>query len=149
MTHMSWRTVWVRSTRCEASQQSWIPPSYSSTAVTYPGHNSNLTKRSVFIAKVMNNWISTELWWKYGEMGKIKYSYNTCPSTTLCTINPTQTGLGFNFYSMQVESGLQSALHLHTVQLLIEGDDTRGCGDTIGPPEDGQRAARNMLRSIV
>jgi len=32
---------------------------------------------------------------------------------------------------MQVESGLQSALHLHTVRLLTEGDDTRGCGDTI------------------
>ena len=45
--------------------------------------------------------------------------------------------------------GLQSALHLHTVRLLTEGDDTRGCGDTIGPPEDEQRAARNMLRSVV
>ena len=52
-------------------------------------------------------------------------------------------------YSMQVESGLQSALHLHTVRLLIEGDDTRGCGDTIGPPDDEQRAARNMLSSVV
>ena len=52
-------------------------------------------------------------------------------------------------YSMQVESGLQSALHLHTVQLLTEDDDTRGCGDTIGPPDDGQRAARNMLRSVM
>jgi len=39
--------------------------------------------------------------------------------------------------------------HLHTVQLFIEGDDTRGCGDTIGPPEDEQRAARNMLKSVV
>ena len=46
-------------------------------------------------------------------------------------------------HSMQVESGL------HTVRLLTEGDDTRGCGDTIGPPEDEQRAARNMLRSVV
>ena len=45
--------------------------------------------------------------------------------------------------------GLQSALHLHTVRLLTEGDDTRGCGDTIGPPDDKQRAARNMLRSVV
>ena len=36
-------------------------------------------------------------------------------------------------YSMQVESGLQ----------------TRGCGDKIGPPDDEQRAARNMLRSVV
>ena len=52
-------------------------------------------------------------------------------------------------YSMQVESGLQSALHLLAVRLLTEGDDTRGCGDTIGPPDDEQRAARNMLRSAV
>ena len=52
-------------------------------------------------------------------------------------------------YSMQVESGLQSALHLHTVRLLAEGDDTRGCGDTICPPEDEQGAARNMLRIVV
>jgi len=40
-------------------------------------------------------------------------------------------------------------LHPHTVRLLTEGDDTRGCGDTIGPPDDEQRAARNMLRSVV
>ena len=52
-------------------------------------------------------------------------------------------------YSMQVESGLQSALHLHTVRLFTEGDDTRGCDDTICPPEDGQLAARNMLRIVV
>ena len=52
-------------------------------------------------------------------------------------------------YSMRVESGLQSALHLHTVRLFTEGDDTRGCGDTICPPEDERRAARNMLRSVV
>jgi len=52
-------------------------------------------------------------------------------------------------YSMHMESGLQSALHLHTVRLLTESDDTRGCGDTICPPEDDQRAARNMLRIIV
>ena len=52
-------------------------------------------------------------------------------------------------YSMQVEIGLQSALNLHTVRLFTEGDDTRGCGDTICPPEDEQRAARNMLRIVV
>ena len=52
-------------------------------------------------------------------------------------------------YSMRVESGLQSALHPHTAHLFTEGDDTRGCGDTIGPPDDEQRAARNMLRSVV
>ena len=54
-------------------------------------------------------------------------------------------------YSMQVESGLQSALHLHTVlvRLFTEGDDTRDFVDTICPPEDEQRAARNMLRIVV
>jgi hypothetical protein len=52
-------------------------------------------------------------------------------------------------YSMPVESGLQSALNLHTVRLFTEGDDSRGCGDTICPPEDEQRAARNMLRIVV
>jgi len=31
----------------------------------------------------------------------------------------------------------------------FQGDDTRGCGDTICPPEDEQRAARNMLRIVV
>ena len=44
---------------------------------------------------------------------------------------------------------LQSALHPHTVRLFTEGDDTRGCGDKIGPPDDERRAARNMLRSVV
>ena len=52
-------------------------------------------------------------------------------------------------YSMQVESGLQSPLHLRTVRLFTEGDDTRGCGDTICPPEDEQRAARNVLKIVV
>ena len=50
---------------------------------------------------------------------------------------------------MPVESGLQSALNRHTVRLLVKSDDTRGCGDTIGPPEDEQRAARNMLRRVM
>ena len=40
-------------------------------------------------------------------------------------------------------------LHPHTVRLLTEGDDTRGCGDKIGPLDDEQRAARNMLRSVM
>jgi len=40
-------------------------------------------------------------------------------------------------------------LHPRTVRLLTEGDDTRGCGDTIGPPDDEKHAARNMLRSVV
>jgi len=50
---------------------------------------------------------------------------------------------------MQVESELQSVLYLRTVRLFTEGDDTRGCGDTIRPHEDEQRAARNMLRIVV
>ena len=44
---------------------------------------------------------------------------------------------------------VESALHLHTVRLFTEGDDTRGCGDTIGPPEDEQRVALNILRIVV
>ena len=48
-------------------------------------------------------------------------------------------------YSMRVESWLQSALHLHTVRLFTEGDDTRGRGGTIFPREDEQRAARNIF----
>ena len=48
-------------------------------------------------------------------------------------------------YSMRVES----APNLHTVRLLTEGDDTSGCGDKICPPEDEQRAARNMLRIVM
>ena len=65
--------------------------------------------------------------------------------------NCVTTASGIVTLSMQVKSGLQtqSALHLHTVRLPTEGDDTRGCGDTIGPPEDEQRAARNMMRSVV
>ena len=51
--------------------------------------------------------------------------------------------------STRVKSGLQSALHPRTARLFTEGDDTRGCGDTIGPPDDEQRASRNMLRSVV
>jgi len=43
----------------------------------------------------------------------------------------------------------ESAVHLHTVRLFTEGDNTRGCGDTICPPEDEQRAAQNMLRIVV
>jgi hypothetical protein len=43
----------------------------------------------------------------------------------------------------------ESALNLHTVRLLVKSDDTRGCGETICPPEDEQRAARNVLRIVV
>ena len=52
-------------------------------------------------------------------------------------------------YSMPVESGLQSALNRHTVWLFTECDGTRGCNNTICPPEDEQGTARNMLRIIM
>ena len=51
--------------------------------------------------------------------------------------------------SPSVNRRTESALHLHTVRLFTEGDDTRGRGDTICPPEDEQRAARNMLSIVV
>jgi len=52
-------------------------------------------------------------------------------------------------YSMQVESGLQSALNRHTARLFTESDDTSGCSNKICPPEDEQGAARNMLRIVM
>ena len=52
-------------------------------------------------------------------------------------------------YSMPVESGLKSALNRHTVQPFTESDDTRGCNNTICPPEDEQGTGRNMLRIIM
>ena len=51
--------------------------------------------------------------------------------------------------SMPVESGLQSALNLHTVRLFVKSDATRGCSNTICPPEDEQGAVRNMLRIVM
>ena len=52
-------------------------------------------------------------------------------------------------YSMRFESGLQSALNRHTVRLFTEGDDTRGCNNTICPPKDELGTARHMLRIIM
>ena len=52
-------------------------------------------------------------------------------------------------YSMPVESGLQSALNRHTVRPFTGSDDTRGCNNTICPPEDEHSTARNMLRIIM
>jgi len=42
-----------------------------------------------------------------------------------------------------------SALNRHIVRLFTDSDDTRGCSNTICPPEDEQRAARNMLRIVM
>jgi hypothetical protein len=52
-------------------------------------------------------------------------------------------------YSTQVESGLQSALNLCTVQTFTESEDTRCCVNTIFPPEDGHVNAGNMSRIIM
>ena len=87
----------------------------------------------------------------------LHYTPQHVSSSTLLTIRRTNfitTASGIvtlckQPYSTRVVSVLQSALHLHTVRLFTEGDDTRGCVDTIGPPDDEQRAARNMLRSVV
>jgi len=51
--------------------------------------------------------------------------------------------------SMQVESGLQSALNLHTVRRFTESDDTRCYNNTICPPEDEHSTAGNMSRIIM
>jgi len=52
-------------------------------------------------------------------------------------------------YSIPVDSGMLSALSRHTVLPFKESDDTRGCNNTICPPEDEQGTARNMLRIIM
>ena len=44
---------------------------------------------------------------------------------------------------------VDSALNWRTVQPFTESDDTRGCNNTICPPEDEQGTARNMLRIIM
>ena len=43
----------------------------------------------------------------------------------------------------------ESALNRRTVRLFTESDDTRGCNNTICPPEDEQGTAGNMLRIIM
>jgi hypothetical protein len=50
---------------------------------------------------------------------------------------------------MPVESGPQSALNRHTIWPFTQSDDTKGCNNTICPPEDEQGTARNMLRIIM
>jgi hypothetical protein len=52
-------------------------------------------------------------------------------------------------HSTQVESGLQSALNLCTVQTFTESEDTRCCVNTIFPPEDVHVNARNMSRILI
>jgi hypothetical protein len=59
------------------------------------------------------------------------------------------SGLQDESYQLN-ESGLsQSALNRHTARPFIESDDTRGCNNTICPPEDEKGTVRNMLRIIM
>ena len=64
-------------------------------------------------------------------------------------LQPLVSSLCIRPYTMPVESGLQSALNRHTVRPFTESDDTRGCNNTVFPPEDEQGTARNMLRIIM
>ena len=48
-------------------------------------------------------------------------------------------------YSMPVQSGLSP----HQPAYCTDSDDTRGCNNTICPPEDEQGTARNMLRIVM
>jgi hypothetical protein len=47
------------------------------------------------------------------------------------------------------QTAVQYALIRHTVQPFTESDDTRCCGNTIFPPEDGRVDARNMSRIVM
>ena len=72
----------------------------------------------------------------------LHYTYQHVSSSVLLIIRRTNC--------ITTASGVVTLCkHPHTVRLLTEGDDTRGCGDIIGPPDDEQRAARNMLMSVV
>ena len=85
----------------------------------------------------------------------LHYTPQHVSSSTLLIIRRTNyittaSGIVTLQTAVQYAGGERTAVRiLHTVRLLTEGDDTRGCGDTIGPPDDEQRAARNMLRSVV
>ena len=46
-------------------------------------------------------------------------------------------------------SGIVTLCKRHTVLPFTESDDTRGCNNTIFPPEDEQGTARNMLRIVM
>jgi len=47
-------------------------------------------------------------------------------------------------YNMPVESRLLSALNWHAVGLFTESDNTRGCNNTICPPEDEQNCLTHV-----
>jgi len=64
-------------------------------------------------------------------------------------LQPLVLSLSVNGHTVCLLRGTQSALNWHTVWPFTESDDTRGCNNTICPPEDEQGTARNMLRIIM
>jgi hypothetical protein len=73
----------------------------------------------------------------------------TCPSSGGKIVFTQHLLSSLSVNSTQVESGLQSALNLCTVQTFTESEDSRCCVNTIFPPEDGHVNARNMSRIIM
>jgi len=80
---------------------------------------------------------------------KLHYTPQHVSNSTLRIIRRTNLTPQPLVSSLSVSSRTLCGWRAHTVRLLIEGDDTRGCGDTIVPPDDEQRADRNTLRSIM
>ena len=80
----------------------------------------------------------------------LQYNLQRVSSSTMLIFRRTNCILtASGIVSMPVESGLHSALNRHTVRPFTESDDTRGCNNTICPPEDEHSTARNMLRIIM
>jgi hypothetical protein len=78
------------------------------------------------------------------QYSTVQYSTVQCSTVQYSTVQYSTVQ-----YSTPVESGLQFALNLCTVQTFTESEDTRCCVDTIFPPEDGHVNARNMSRIIM
>ena len=67
----------------------------------------------------------------------------------IALLQPLVSSLSVQYSTVQYDSGLQSALNWHKVRPFKESDDTRGCNNTICPPEDEQGTARNTFRIIM
>ena len=72
------------------------------------------------------------------------------PGGQIVLLQPLVSSLSVNNNTVcRLRADWQSALNRHTVQPFTDSDDTRGCNNTICPPEDEQGTARNMLRIIM
>jgi len=67
----------------------------------------------------------------------------------LCSSSEGQVVLLQHLVSSLSVKAVQYALNRHTVRPFTDSDDTRGCNNTIFPPDDEQGTARNMLRIIL